>query len=82
MICLPGKVSRLLLVAAVASLALAQLPGASRADEAAPPAGDGPKKLVKYIACASAIGFAPTIPTAIAAFMTCAQMFTEEMPVI
>ena len=80
MSCLPGKVSRLLLVAAVASLALAQLPGASRAEDAPPPTGEGPRKLVKYMACATAIGFAPTVPTAIAAFFTCAQMFTEEIP--
>ena len=76
---MPRNSSRLLVIAALAALALAQLPGPSRADEA-PPAEEGPKTVVKYLTCATALAFAPNISTAIAAFMACAKMFTEEMP--
>jgi hypothetical protein len=70
----------LLLVAAVAALVLTQMPGASRADEAWPPAEEGPKNVVRYMTCATTLGLAPTVFTAISAFFMCAKMFTEEMP--
>lgn len=77
---MPRTIRRLFAIAAVASLTLAQLPVASRADESAPPTEDGPRKVVKYLTCATALAFSPNMSTAIAAFMACAKMFTEEIP--
>ena len=64
----------------MAALALTQLSGVSRADESPPPTEEGPKTVVKYLTCATALAFAPNISTAIAAFMACAKMFTDEIP--
>jgi hypothetical protein len=77
--CLPNRLSRLLVVAAIAGLALVQLPAASRADDSAPPAEEGPRTVVKYVTCAGSLALANNLYTAFVAFMMCAKMFTEEM---
>jgi hypothetical protein len=67
-------------IATVAVLALTHLPGASRAEDAGPPFEDGPKTLAKYVTCAVTLGLAPTVFTAVTAFLGCIKLFTEEMP--
>jgi hypothetical protein len=79
-ISLPKSIRRSFAIAAIAALALAQSPGASRADDAGPPTEEGPKTVVKYLSCATALAFAFNMSTAVAAFMACAKMFTDEMP--
>ena len=73
------SIRRLLVVAALASLALAPSAAVVRAADAVPPAEEGPKTVVMYVTCATGLAAAPTIGLAVAAFMVCARMFVDAL---
>jgi len=67
--------------AAIAALALClatSVPPA-RADDG-PQAGDGPKRLARYTACASGLAVATTFTQAYMAIVLCVQVVLGEMP--
>lgn len=74
---MPKSIRLPLAIAALAALALA-LPAASRADDAAPPADDGPKTVVKYAACAGGLALASDFVSAYGAIMYCVKTFLDE----
>jgi hypothetical protein len=76
---MPKLIRRSLAAAALAALAATALalPPAARADDAVPPE-EGPKTVVKYLACAGGLALASDLSTAFAAAMYCAKTFLDE----
>lgn len=67
-----------LAAAALVAFALALPAPAARADDAAPPADDGPKTVVKYVACAGGLALANDFVSAYGAIMYCVKTFLDE----
>ena len=75
---MPKSIRRLFAAAALAALALALPVAAARADDAVPPAEEGPKTVLKYAACAGGLAFATDPGSAFAAILYCVKTFLDE----
>jgi len=74
---MPKPIRRLFAVAALAALAAAPPTAPARADEL-PPAGDGPKTVLKYAACSAGLAFATDFASAYGAIAYCVMTFLDE----
>lgn len=75
---MPKPIRRLFAAAALAALAAAPPAAApARADEL-PPAGDGPKTVLKYAACSAGLAFATDFASAYGAIAYCVMTFLDE----
>lgn len=74
---MPSSIRRLLAAAALAALAAAPPAAPARADEV-PPAGDGPKTVLKYSACAAGLAFSTDFASAYGAIAYCLKTFLDE----